>query len=131
MSTSPATEAEKKQPPSLVYLATIIGSLSVVLIAILTNGRAFLEQLAFNVVIVIFSAAIFIVVAYGLVMSPLLPRIRGRLRENRQELIASEILPDLADLIDKFIEAASTQYTTGIHSAIQSFQITGVPARRP
>jgi hypothetical protein len=94
---------------------------------ILTNVRGFLDPLVFSVTVVLFSGAIFTVVMYGFVIGPLLPTIRRRLKERRQESIAVEFLSHLEDLINKFAEFASTKYAFGIHRAIQSFQVTETP----
>ena len=130
MSAPSATDAEKRRELNLAYLAAVIGSLVTVTIAILTSARGYLDPFVFNAVIATLVAAIGIVVAYGFAASPLLPRIKSRLREARQESEATQLLPELADLIDQFTELASTRYATGVHQAIQSFQVDNLSQER-
>lgn len=123
MSATSEGSAEHKQPLSnVVPIAGIIGSLSAILIVITTSARASLDPLLFNFVFAAFSAIILGLVLFGFAWRPLSQRIRARLGESRLESVATVLLPDFSDVLDRFVELASTNYTTGIHRPIQSFQ---------
>jgi hypothetical protein len=122
---SESHEAEAKGKPSLSL--GIIGPLVGLLMVILTNVRGFLDPFVFSLSVAVLSVAICTIAVYGFAISPLLPMIKRRLKERQQDNIASETLPRLADLVDKFAELASTRYAFGIHRAIQSFQVAETP----
>jgi len=114
--------AQQRQPASGIFaIAAIIGSMSAVLIAIVTTARSNLDSLAFNVVVVALASAILALFTYHFIIMPLRPRISTWRRESEQESAAAKTFPDFADIVDRFMELASTNYTTTIHRPIQSF----------
>lgn len=76
-----------------VSLATIVGSLTAVLIVILTSARGFLDPLVFNIVVVAFAAAILTLVAFHFVARPLSPLIQKSRRKAQQESIPAVYSP--------------------------------------
>jgi hypothetical protein len=113
---------QQKQPPSGIFtIAAIIASMSGVLIVIITNARSYLDPLAFNAVVLAFASAILALITYHFILVPLRPRISTWRRESEQESAAARTLPDLRDIVDRFVELVSTDYSTAINRPIQSF----------
>lgn len=119
----PDSQPEQRQPwGSLVPIAGIIGSLSAILIVTTTSARASLDPLIFNIIFIVFSAAILALLLYYFVWRPISPTVKFRLREGKLESASRAVLPDFRDIVDKFVPLASSSYTIGIHRPIQSFQ---------
>jgi hypothetical protein len=120
---------QQRQPPSGIFaIAAIIASISGVLIVIMTSARSYLDPLAFNVVVVALASAVLALFTYHFIIVPLRPRISTWRRESEQESAAARTLPEFEDIVDRFVELASTEYTTAVNRPIQSFAVQqGVP----
>ncbi len=121
MSVTSEAKTEQKTHASLVI--AIVGSLSIVFIALITNARPYLEPALFNLIVAGFAVAILGLVAFYFVVRPLSPIIakwrRGRLHES----VAAKLFPELENLVNRFSEIALSNYTIGINQAIRTFQV--------
>lgn len=108
---------QQRQPPSGIFtIAAIIASMSGVLIVIITNARSYLDPLAFNVVVVALASAILALFTYHFIIVPLRPRISTWRRESEQESAAARTFPEFKDIVDRFVELASADYTREPHT---------------
>jgi hypothetical protein len=119
-----AAEAKLDQRTHAGVVITVIGSLSVVLIAIVTQARAYLNFFVFNIIVGGCGIAILGLVAYYFIGRPIWPKIVRWRINNRRESIATRLFPELANLVDKFTEIAASNNLVTINQAIRSFQIT-------
>jgi hypothetical protein len=113
-------ETHPRESKSLAYVAAIVISMIALLVAI-SNARGSLEPFVFNFVVAGLAAAILALLGFYFVVQPLRPRVEKWRRESREESVAADVFPKLADLVDSFFELASRDRTTGIHQAIRSF----------
>ncbi len=123
MATITDSSTQKKESSSIVPVAAIIGSLSTVLIVIITSARNIFDPYVFNSIVASFSAVIVGLIIYNFVAKPLAPIVAEKRRKTHLEATAERILPELAELMDRFVETASPRYLDGIFQAMQFFSV--------